>query len=301
MKTRLGKDIVNLVRGKVFFDEPLSRHTSFRIGGPAEVWVEPEDLEDLIEVVKYSSTNGIPIFVIGGGNNLLVRDEGIRGIIINLSSNYFKRIDPDGDRGLRAFGGANLAELVEVAQKFGLGGLEFMVGIPGTVGGAVMMNAGCYDKSIGELVWEVRALDREGKVVSLSKEGLNFGYRSSSLGGYIVLEVYLRLEKKAGVEIDKEMGRFREMKAHLDGLDLPNAGSIFKNPDGVAPSSGRLIELSGLKGISFGGAQVWPRHCNFIVNRGDATAKDVLTLIAQIRDKVRSDHGLDLELEIKII
>jgi len=297
----LKREIKGLVRGKVFFDEPLSRHTSFRIGGPAEVWVEPEDLEDLIEVVKYSSTNGIPIFVIGGGNNLLVRDEGIRGIIINLSSNYFKRIDSDRDYGLRAFGGANLAELVEVAQKFGLGGLEFMVGIPGTVGGAVMMNAGCYDKSIGELVWEVRALDREGKVVSLSKEGLNFGYRSSSLGGYIVLEVYLRLEKKAGVEIDKEMGRFREMKAHLDGLDLPNAGSIFKNPDGVTPSSGRLIELSGLKGISFGGAQVWPRHCNFIVNRGDATAKDVLTLIAQIRDKVRSDHGLDLELEIKII
>lgn len=297
----LKREIRSLVRGRFCFDEPLSRHTSFRIGGPAEVWVEPEDLEDLIEVVKYSSTNGIQLFVIGGGSNLLVRDEGIRGITVSLSSSYFRRIGTDGDCGLRAFGGATMSELIEVARKNGLGGLEFMVGIPGTVGGAVVMNAGCHGKSIGELVREVRALDREGKVVSLSKERLNFGYRSSSLGGYIVLEVYLRLNKREMVEIDKEMKRYRRMKAHLDELSQPNAGSIFKNPDGVAPPSGRLIELSGLKGISFGGAQVWPGHCNFIVNRANATAKDVLTLIAQIKDKVRSDHGLDLELEIKII
>lgn len=297
----LQRDVKGLIKGKVRFNEPLSEHTSFGIGGPAEVWAEPEDLEDLAKLVRYSSTNDVRIFIIGGGNNLLVRDEGIPGITISLTSKNFKRIESGGPTGLRADSGVRIQRLVEVAGDKGLGGLEFMVGIPGTVGGAVMMNAGCFDRSFGDLVRKIGVMDKNGKVVSLGREEINFGYRSSDLEGFIVLDIFLELKPKASLQIDKAMKRYLQMKRHRGELDLPSAGSIFKNPAGTQLLSGRLIELSGFKGRSCGRAQVWPKHCNFIVNLGGATAKDVVTLIDQIQSKVRSDHGINLELEVKVV
>ncbi len=297
----LEKEVRGLLKGSVCFGEPLSGHTSFRIGGPAEVWAEPEDTEDLANLLKYSSGNRISTFTIGGGNNLLVGDEGVKGITLNLGSSYFKKVEPCRSA-LTARAGANLARLVEVARANSLGGLEFMTGIPGTVGGAVMMNAGCKGKSLGALISEVRVMDaRSGQTYNLRRDQIDFDYRRSGLEGYIILDICLQLERKAGPQIDKSMKRHLKMKRQSQELDFPSAGSVFKNPKGSLLSSGQLIELTGLKGRSVGDAQVSSKHCNFIVNRGNASAKDVMELIEIIRGKVRSDHGLDLELEIKVI
>lgn len=297
----LKKEVRRLLKGRVCFDEPLSEHTSFKIGGPAEVWAEPEDLEDLPNLLKYSAKKQIPIFTIGGGSNLLVGDEGTKGIALNLGSDYFTEVEAGGSA-LMARAGANIARLVEVAVANGLGGLEFMTGIPGTVGGAVMMNAGCKGKSLGALISKVRVIDaRSGRIYDLKREEIDFDYRRSGLEGYIILDIYLQLRKRPGLEIDKAMRRYLQMKRQSQELDLPSAGSVFKNPKGSLLSSGQLIELSGLKGRSVGAVQVSSKHCNFIVNRGRATAKDVMGLIEIIRRKVRSDHGIDLELEIKVI
>lgn len=297
----LQREVKELIRGEVRFNEALSRHTSLRIGGPAEVWAEPQDLDDLVKLVRYSTEKNIPFFVIGGGNNLLVRDEVIRGIVISLKSECFRRIELEGDCGLRASGGASLLGLVETAKENGLGGLEFMVGIPGTVGGAVAMNAGTRERTFGEVSGEIKVMDKEGKVFRLFKNEINFGYRTSGLDGYIIVESSLKLEKKPRSEIEKEMDKFLKLRSHIRRLNLPNAGSIFKNPKDSELPSGRLIELSGLGGSSVGSAQVWPEHCSFIVNLGDATSKDVSGLIEMIRTKVKADHSIDLELEVKVI
>jgi UDP-N-acetylmuramate dehydrogenase len=292
--------IRRIIKGKVLFDEPMRVHTSFRIGGPAEVWIEPEDLGSLIDLLRFTSAREIPLIIIGGGSNILVKDEGVKGVVINLSAGYFKKIDRD-DCGIKVSAGLGLRELLEDMREKELGGLEFMAAIPGTVGGAVMMNAGGRHKTISDLIDKIDLIDKKGKTFRLNREEINFSYRFSGLDDYIILRIYFRLQRKPQDLIDNNINRYNYAKRTYQELGLPSAGSVFKNPQGTYFPSAKLIELSGLKGKTLGGAQVSTKHANFIVNLGGATAEDVLELIKLVKTRVKRDHGVDLELEIKVI
>ncbi len=292
--------IKDLVKGRALFGEPLSRHTSFRIGGPADYWVEPEDLEDLKKALKFASDNRLPWKMLGRGTNILVRDEGFPGIIISLRGGYFQKLEFQGEK-VMAGAGALLSRLVsEVAQR-DLRGLEFAVGIPGTVGGAVAMNAGAEGNSLAEVVGRIEVLNGQGKVLTLRKEEIGFRYRGSNLSpDRIILKAELELKKGDRREIENLMNKFRERRNITQPLSEPSAGSIFKNPPGGI-SAGELIEEAHLKGTRVGDAQISSRHANFIVNRGGARAKDVISLVKTIRKVVREGRGLELELEIEVI
>ena len=298
------------MKGRVLFNEPLRRHTSFRIGGPADCWVEPEDLEDLKGILKFASDNRLPWRVLGGGTNILVRDEGFSGIIISLRGDYFQKLEfreeKVGRKGggfCRVIAGAGvlLSRLVKEVARRGLGGLEFAVGIPGTVGGAVAMNAGVPGSSLAEVVSRVESLNGEGKVLTLRKEEIGFRYRGSNLSpSQVILKAELELKRRARRESRNLMNKFRERRKITQPLGEAGAGSIFKNPPGGV-SAGELIEEVGLKGTCLGDAYISPRHANFILNRGKARAEDVLHLVEMIREVVRERKGIELELEMEII
>ncbi|MCD5397417.1 UDP-N-acetylmuramate dehydrogenase [candidate division NPL-UPA2 bacterium] len=292
--------IRDLVKGQVLFDEPLSRHTSFRIGGPANCWVEVEDLEDLKRVLRFTSDNCFPWKVLGRGTNILVRDEGFPGIIINLKKDYFQGLEFQGEK-VVAGAGVLLSQLVsEVAQR-GLRGLEFAVGIPGTVGGAITMNAGAEGGFLAEVVGRIEVLNGQGKVLTLGKEEIGFRYRESNLSpDWVILKAELELKREDRGEIENLMNKFRERRNITQPLSEPSAGSIFKNPPGGI-SAGELIEETHLKGTRVGAAQISPRHANFIVNRGGARAEDVISLVEKIRKVVWERRGLELEMEIEVI
>ncbi len=300
----------SLVKGRVLFYEPLSQHTSFCIGGPADYWVEPEDLEDLKRVLKFASAKHFPWRVLGRGTNILARDEGFRGIIINLKGDYFQEVEFRTSRVI-AGAGAPLSRLVWEAAQRGLRGLEFAVGIPGTVGGAVVMNAGMGEHSLAEVVNKIEVLNEEGKILTLKREEIGFRYRGSRLSpgrsagrvrdaDRVILKAELELQKGDKGDIENLMSEFRERRNMSQPLSEPNAGSIFKNPPGEL-SAGELIEEARLKGAQAGEAQISPRHANFIVNRGNAKAEDVISLVERVRRVIRERKGIELELEIEII
>ncbi|MEA3328996.1 MAG: UDP-N-acetylmuramate dehydrogenase [Candidatus Omnitrophota bacterium] len=300
MNKALKDKIKGIIKNKVLFDEAMDLHTSFRIGGPAEAWVEPGDLKSLVGLVKFARKEGIPLMIIGAGSNILVRDEGIKGIVVNLSSDYFKRIDVD-QRRLRAWSGLEIVSLLRVMVDKELAGLEFMADIPGTVGGAVMMNAGRKDRAIGDLISSVEVIDGKGEVFKIGKREIKFGYRFSGLDDYIILSADFNLNKRPSGLISRQINKYAFTKRNSQELKLPSAGSVFKNPTAVSSASARLIELSGLKGKRLGNARVSFKHANFIVNLDKARARDVIGLIELIKSAVKRDHGVNLELEIKII
>ncbi|MEA3560190.1 MAG: UDP-N-acetylmuramate dehydrogenase [Candidatus Omnitrophota bacterium] len=300
MNKSLKDKIKKTIKGKVLFDEPMKLHTSFKIGGPAEAWVEPEDLDSLTRLIGIIDAEKISRLTIGAGSNILVRDEGFRGIVISLSSDYFKTVNTENCR-IKASAGLKTAKFLKVMAERGLWGLEFMSAIPGTVGGAVMMNAGAKGKTIADLINRVEVMDETGRIFRLEKRKINFGYRFSGLDGYIILNAYFNLKKRPRDLINKDINRYARSKKDSQELDLPNAGSIFKNPSAISYTSAKLIELSGLKGKNMGDAQVSLKHANFIVNLNKARAKDVIGLIRLIRTRVKMDHGINLELEIKIV
>ena len=301
MKKQSKEYIRSAIKGRILFDEPMASRSSFRIGGPAEVWVEPKDVSSLAETIRFSRKKGIPLTVIGAGSNVLVRDKGLKGIVVSLSSVHFKIIDRTGEQSFRVSSGVKLHKLLNIVRSNGLGGLEFTVGIPGTLGGAIIMNAGGKDKSISDLVTKVDLMDRSGELVSLDRRDINFGYRFSGLDDYVVLGVHLHFQKRPQDLIERDISNYFRFKESFQELELPGAGSIFKNPGHFVFSAGRLIELSGLKGKTIGNVQVSTKHANFIVNRGGGRARDVIKLIELVRRKVKKDHNVDLELELKII
>ncbi len=300
-KLKAGRDKnKSLVQGRVLFYEPMSQHTSFRIGGPADYWVEPKDLEDLKRVIRFASDKHLPWRVLGRGTNILVRDEGFRGIIVSLGGDYFQEVEFQACRVI-AGAGAPLYRLVWEAAQRGLRGLEFAVGIPGTIGGAVTMNAGMGEHSLAEVVSKIEVLNGEGKILTLKREEIGFRYRGSRLSsGQVILKAELELEKGDKEDIESLMNKFRERRNMTQPLSEPNAGSIFKNPPGEI-SAGELIEEARLKGTQVGEAQISPRHANFIVNRGNAKAEDVINLVERVRRVIRERKGIELELEIDII
>lgn len=285
------KDIVK-------YNEPMSRHTSFRIGGPADILVMPGNIEEIMAARRWARERGIPCYIMGAGTNLLVKDGGFRGMIIKLGSN-FKGINIKGTK-VKALSGTRMSELARRAAEHGLSGLEFAEGIPGTLGGAVCMNAGAYGGEIGSLVNMVRVLDGDD-VREIGKAGLAFDYRKSSLqgSGMIVLEAELGLTPGDPEKINAAMHEFARRRKEKQPLEWPSAGSVFRRPEGhyVGP----MIEELGLKGFQIGGAAVSEKHAGFIINRGGATARDVLNLIRLIQDRVKEKYGVELHPEIEII
>ena len=284
---------------ELLLEEPMAKHTSFRIGGPADVLAQPADEAELAALLKRAGEHAVPVTLVGNGSNLLVRDKGIRGLVIKLS-NIFSSITVDGN--VMTFGsGISLAMASKKAASLSLSGMEFAVGIPGTIGGAVYMNAGAYDGEMAKVVTSVRVMDREGKISELKASELAFAYRHTALqnSGWIVISVTCVLQPGEADAIAAKMADFSQRRISKQPLELPSAGSMFKRPPGYF--AGTLIDQTGLKGYTVGGAQVSTKHAGFVVNVGGATAQDVLQLISDVQSKVFAAHGVRLEPEVLVL
>jgi len=258
---------------------------------------EPKDRLELKSLIKAADRNKLPVFILGAGSNLLISDQEVRGLVISLSSPYFKQLATENGC-LRLGSGASLSQFIKFAQAKSLQGAEFLAGIPGTVGGALAMNAGCWGSQIGDLVKEVEIMEQNGKIKTLKQGQIKFAYRKSSLAKYIILSSLFKLKRGNQPEIKKNIKQYLENRRRDQDLLRPNAGCIFKNPKNN--SAGRLIELCGLKGRSIGDACISERHANFILNKGSASAKDVLQLMRVAQKQVKHKFNLHLQPEIKI-
>lgn len=292
-------EMLKILPGRVRAGEPMKRHTSWRIGGPADVFAEPSNREELRAAVSYANERSLPLTIIGAGTNILVSDEGVRGVVVKVGRGL-DRIFIDGEI-ITAEAGARLSKVAAAARDAGLGGFEFSAGIPGAIGGAVVMNAGANGASLGALVKEVLLLDPEGCFLKKSKDEMNFGYRSSTLQNEIsvVVEAVFTCFHRDKETIKREMEVFTKKRKETQPLHYPSAGSIFKNPPG--DSAGRLIEAAGLKGERVGDAQISTLHANFIINLGEATARDVLALVDRARETVLHCFGIELKPEVKVV
>lgn len=295
-KSRLKKALAGF-SGEVRFNEPMRKHTSFKIGGEADAMIFPRGVEDLRTAILGMRKWKIPLFIMGRGTNILVLDGGIRGIVINLRS--FNKLSLSGNNVLYAEAGTPLPMISKYAMEMGLSGIEFASGIPGSLGGAIIMNAGTGEMEIGTLIRNVKILDMNGTIHDIKADELKFGYRSSYLPHGVIISAELGLKRSGNEYIRNECKKDSIKRRNTQPLSLPNAGSIFKNP--VGNYAGRLIEEVGLKGIAIGDAQISSLHANFIVNRGKATARDVLSLIRMIGKKVEKEKDITFELEIKIV
>jgi UDP-N-acetylmuramate--L-alanine ligase/UDP-N-acetylenolpyruvoylglucosamine reductase len=285
-------------KAKIRANEPMARHTSMRVGGPAEFWVEPADERDLARLLHYCHVRDIPVTIVGRGTNLLVLDGGIQGVVVGLTNDEFSKVEVDGEQ-ILARAGARLKTIVSVAARQGLGGLEFMEGIPGSLGGALRMNAGAMGKQTFDVVEWVRYISYSGDIYDAAAKDLPVSYRSCPVfHNHIALSAILRGTKAERRMIDSRLRAFAQ-KRWSSQPAKPSAGCIFKNPEAIP--AGRLIEELGLKGMSVGGARVSEMHGNFIVNEGKATASDVLQLMAVIRERAHEERGIDLEPEVMIL
>jgi UDP-N-acetylenolpyruvoylglucosamine reductase len=302
MKT--GAQIAGELAGRVSLatdicrDEPLAKHTTLRVGGPADVYVEPASEADLAAVVKFCHERSLPFFVIGRGSNLLVRDGGVRGVVICLAQANFSRIEVVGER-LCCGAGTKLKNVAVEAKRQGLSGVEFLEGIPGSVGGALRMNAGAMGGATFDVVESVRLMDFDGHVSELAPKEMSVAYRScATLKTNIALGAVFKCQPAPCEEIEKRMKAFSEKRWESQPA-APSAGCLFQNPDTIP--AGRLIDELGLKGTRVGGAVVSAEHGNFIVNEGSATARDVLELIAILKQHAKKERGIDLHTEVEII
>lgn len=288
----LGKD-------KVLFEEPMSSHTTFRIGGPAEVFLMPESYEQIRSALALCREEGVPYFVLGNGSNLLVSDSGYRGVIIQMDRNM-GAIELKGTE-IRACAGALLSSVAAAARKASLTGFEFAGGIPGTLGGAVVMNAGAYGGEMKDVLREVTVMTKEGDIRVIPSDRLELGYRTSIIKktGYLVLEAVISLEKGDPQAIQEKTKELASKRTEKQPLDYPSAGSTFKRPEGYF--AGKLIMDSGLRGFRVGGAQVSEKHCGFVINTGGATAKDVKELMDHVIRTVKENYNITLEPEVKFL
>jgi UDP-N-acetylmuramate dehydrogenase len=293
------KELKQLLPDQVRIQEPMSQHTTFRIGGPADILVEPRTIAALRETISYAKVKNIPVFVMGAGSNLLIRDGGIRGMVVKIGR-HLARIKIDGVV-VMAEAGATLSHLALTCCQASLAGFEFAVGIPGTVGGAVVMNAGAEGRAMSDVVQEVLVLNQKGCFDRLKKEDLGFGYRSSNLLDHnqIVVEVVCQGTPDQKERIQERQKKHLHHRQNTQPLMYPNAGSVFKNPPGF--TAGYLIEQAGAKGRQIGAAKVSLKHANFIINLGMARAKEVQDLISEVQEVVKQRFGIQLALEIQIV
>ncbi len=281
------------------FNEAMKNHTTFKIGGPADVLVDISSEEELLSVLKYARENDIDYFLMGNGSNLLVSDEGIRKLVIKISDK-FNKIEIDSNK-IIVESGALLSTISKKALKASLEGFEFASGIPGTVGGAITMNAGAYGGEMKDIVKRVKVVDKNNQIRYIDNKDMNFRYRGSKVvdEGLIVLGVEFELEHGDYDEIKANLKDLTERRTSKQPLEYASGGSTFKRPEGYY--AGKLIDDSGLRGMRFGDAQVSEKHCGFVINRGNASFEEVMTLINFIKETVKSKFGVSLETEIKII
>lgn len=289
-------NIQKVFKGHIALNEPLSKYTSFRIGGPADYYLEPLDREDLVRLVRFLQEKKIPYVLIGSGSNLLASDEGIRGAVINVGRGITK-LTAEGNV-VTAEAGVKMAKFVDFCIQRGLKGVEMLPGIPGTIGGAVVMNAGAYGGEISDYLVEVEVV-RDGNIITVKKADAGYGYRRSGFGRDVVLSATFQLPLGDKAELMKLRRELLVKRNQSQPLNLPNSGSVFKNPTGTYAA--KLIENAGLKGRAIGNAQISEKHGNFIINKGKATAADVLSLIRLARTTVAEKFGVELELEVKLL
>ncbi len=290
---------MELPEEQVLTDESMARHTTFRIGGNADVFVLPASIEEFLAVLKLTKRYSVPLTVLGNGSNVLVRDGGIRGAVVSFGK-PFSYIEMEGAH-IKAGAGAMLGTVSLFAANHALSGLEFAVGIPGSLGGAVFMNAGAYDGEMSQVISEVTAVTPEGEIRRYRTKEMDFSYRHSVFqqNGHIICEIELTLRESKAAAIQEKMAEFTRRRMEKQPLDKPSAGSTFKRPPGLF--AGTLIDEAGLKGFTVGGAQVSGKHAGFVINKGGATAADVLSLIEEIQRRIEEKNGIRLTPEIRII
>ena len=288
-----------LAPDSVCTDELMSRHTTFRIGGPASVFVTPKSEKDLVTAIEICRSQGAPYFILGNGSNLLVSDQGYDGVVVHIGSDL-RDISVEGTE-ITAKTGAMLSQVAHAALAHGLTGMEFAAGIPGSLGGACMMNAGAYGGEMSQILVGVRALDDKGQIVELAADQLELGYRHSIMmeKQYVVLGARIHLEKGNPEKIQAQMDDLKEKRIAKQPLEYPSAGSTFKRPEGAF--AGKLIMDAGLRGFRIGDAMVSEKHCGFVVNAGKATAEDVCGVISHVQQVVMEKYGKELEPEIRFL
>ena len=286
-----------IAKDSILIDELMSRHTTFRVGGPADFFVTPKAKEEVRDVIRICKEAGMPYYIIGNGSNLLVSDAGYRGVIVQIYKEM-NEVKVEGDL-VKAQAGALLSGIAAKALGAELSGFEFASGIPGTIGGACVMNAGAYGGEMKDVLESVTVLTGEGKIIELGRNELELGYRTSVIAkkGYIVLGAVLKLERGDGEKIKTYMDELKEKRVTKQPLEYPSAGSTFKRPEGYF--AGKLIDDAGLRGFQVGGAQVSEKHCGFVINRDHATAADIMELMRQVQIRVKENSGVDLEPEVK--
>lgn len=297
----MNKEVINAIEqivsaSNVLENEPMSRHTTFRTGGPASLFIRPENKDQLAEVMALIKKLGAEFFVLGNGSNLLVSDEGFDGVVISLSK--MNDIHLEGDKDIYAEAGAMNSQIATFARDNGLKNFEFAAGIPGTIGGAMIMNAGAYGGEMKLVTKSVTVLSPEGEIMVLDNASMEFGYRASAIKGrgYIVVSVLLSLKKGDKETITQNMQELAAKRREKQPLEFPSAGSTFKRPEGYF--AGKLIEDAGLRGFSVGNAAVSEKHCGFVINKGNATSAEIYELICEVRKRVYENSGVTLEPEV---
>ena len=300
MNSKFYNQLIEIIEEKrVLCDEPMSKHTTFRVGGPADYFVMPKNTEEVQKVATFCRESGMPYYVLGNGSNLLVSDRGYRGVIVQIYKEM-NQIQIEGTT-IRVQAGALLSKIGSAALEAGLTGFEFASGIPGTVGGAVVMNAGAYGGETRDILKSATVLTPDGAVLTLCNEELELGYRTSVIAknDYVVLEAEYELSPGEREAIRAKMDELKVQRVTKQPLEFPSAGSTFKRPEGYF--AGKLIQDAGLRGFTVGGAQISEKHCGFVINKGNATATDIKELIQQVSDKVMQEFGVRLEPEVKML
>lgn len=283
-------------------NEPMKLHTSFKVGGPADFFVTVESIEELKNIIKFTKKSKIPLYIVGNGTNLLVKDNGISGIVVKLAMNKFEVSERENSKiEVKAQAGVPLAFLGQKMLQSEIAGLEELSGIPGTIGGAIIMNAGAHGKEMKDIVKNVVAIDYDCNICEFTNEQCKFEYRNSMFenGKYIILQANLELEKGNKDEISRKMSEYMQFRKEKQPLEYPSAGSTFKR--GTDFVTAKLIDDAGLKGYSIGGAQVSEKHAGFIINKNNATAQDILNLIKYVQETILKKFNKNIELEVKII
>ena len=283
-------------------NEPMSKHTSFKTGGPAEIYIIGKTLEQIQAVLKYSNQNNIQLYIIGNGSNLLVSDEGIKGIVLKIAVDNIETLESDFGVLVKAGAGVKIMALAQILKKDGIAGFEELAGIPGTMGGANYMNAGAYGKELKDIIVSTKAINKEtGEIETLKNEEQELNYRSSIFKNrkYIIIETMLNLQKGIPEEIERKMNDFLNQRKEKQPIEYPSAGSTFKR--GEKFITAKLIDECGLKGYQIGGAQISEKHAGFIINKNNATSKDILDLIKYTKKKVFEKFGVQIEEEVEII
>ena len=303
MTENLKKEILELgiAKENILFDELMSKHTTFKVGGPAECYIKIDNIKDLRNILKFAKDNNININILGNGSNVLVSEKGIKGIVLNIKFNKIEMMNYDRKIYANIGAGVKVSILAHLLLKNEITGFEELSGIPGTIGGAIKMNAGAHGKEFKDIVNTVTCMDYDGNIKQFENKDMNFGYRKSMLKDkkYIVLEVGMQFEKGIEKNIKEKMNEYKKYRKEKQPIEYPSAGSTFKRGEDYITA--KLIDEAGLKGYSIGGAEVSEKHAGFIINKGNATAKDILNLIEYVKNTVYEKFNKKIELEIEFM